>query len=66
LLVLAGLAFATRSATLTFLTALTAVAAHAWIVRVEEPRLAARFGEAYSAYLRHVPRWLPSSTRETH
>jgi protein-S-isoprenylcysteine O-methyltransferase Ste14 len=65
LLVLAGIAFATRSATLACVTALAAVAAHAWIVRVEEPRLTARFGEAYAAYLRHVPRWLPGSARAT-
>jgi len=63
LLALAGIAIATRSATLTFATALAAVAAHAWIIRVEEPRLAARFGDAYAAYLRHVPRWLPGPTR---
>ena len=63
LLVLAGIVFATRSATLAFLTALAAAAAHAWIVRVEEPRLAARFGEAYAAYLCYVPRWLPGPTR---
>ena len=35
------------------------VAAHVWVVRVEEPRLRARFGDAYAEYLRHVPRWLP-------
>lgn len=27
--------------------------------RVEEPRLAARFGEAWDEYRRHVPGWLP-------
>jgi len=35
-------------------------AAHAWIVLVEEPALTRRFGAAYEAYLRGVPRWWPS------
>lgn len=34
-------------------------AAHWWVVEVEEPELRRRFGDAYEAYLRHVPRWLP-------
>jgi protein-S-isoprenylcysteine O-methyltransferase Ste14 len=29
------------------------------VVRVEEPELAARFGAAYTEYLRRVPRWVP-------
>jgi len=33
--------------------------AHWWVVEVEEPELRRRFGAAYEAYLRHVPRWLP-------
>lgn len=37
-----------------------AAAAHAWIVLVEEPALTRRFGAAYEAYLRRVPRWWPS------
>ena len=59
----AGLALLARSPVLATTTALAAVASHAWIVRVEEPRLAARFGAAYAAYLRCVPRWLPRGAR---
>jgi protein-S-isoprenylcysteine O-methyltransferase Ste14 len=33
--------------------------AHWWVVHVEEPELRRRFGPAYEAYLRHVPRWIP-------
>lgn len=40
-------------------TVVLAAALHLWVVRVEEPRLRARFGSAYVAYLAHVPRWLP-------
>lgn len=32
---------------------------HWVVVRVEEPELRKRFGEAYEAYCRRVPRWLP-------
>lgn len=41
------------------LVAVAAAAAHVWVVRVEEPRLLARFGAAYRAYRDAVPRWLP-------
>jgi protein-S-isoprenylcysteine O-methyltransferase Ste14 len=33
------------------------------VTRVEEPRLGQRFGAAYRAYLRSVPRWIPRVTR---
>ena len=59
----AGFALLTRSPVLAVATALAAVASHAWIVRVEEPRLTARFGAAYAAYLRCVPRWVPRGAR---
>ena len=32
---------------------------HLFVVFVEEPGLARRFGESYESYLRSVPRWLP-------
>jgi protein-S-isoprenylcysteine O-methyltransferase Ste14 len=59
----AGLALLTRSPALAVAAALAAVASHAWIVRVEEPRLTERFGAAYAAYLRCVPRWVPRGAR---
>ena len=59
----AGLALLVRSPALGVATALAALASHAWIVRVEEPRLVARFGAAYAAYLRCVPRWVPRGAR---
>ena len=58
-LALAGLALAAGSLVLTGLVAGVAAAVHAWVVGVEEPRLRARFGAAYAAYLERVPRWLP-------
>jgi protein-S-isoprenylcysteine O-methyltransferase Ste14 len=62
-LLLAGLALATRSPWLTLLAVAAAATAHGWVVRVEEPRLRVRFGDAYAAYLDAVPRWLPSRRR---
>jgi protein-S-isoprenylcysteine O-methyltransferase Ste14 len=60
-----GVALATRSIALAAGVVITALAAHAWVVRIEEPRLALRFGDAYAAYLRCVPRWVPvGSTRD--
>lgn len=38
---------------------LLAVVYHALVVGVEEPKLAAAFGEAYHSYCDRVPRWLP-------
>jgi protein-S-isoprenylcysteine O-methyltransferase Ste14 len=32
---------------------------HLFVVYYEEPRLREKFGEAYAAYVRRVPRWLP-------
>jgi protein-S-isoprenylcysteine O-methyltransferase Ste14 len=58
----AGVALAGRSPSVAVGTLIAAAASHAWIVYVEEPRLTARFGSAYEAYLRCVPRWLPRST----
>lgn len=38
--------------------------AHLQVVRIEEPRLAQRFGQTYLDYKRRVPRWLPRRPRE--
>jgi len=59
-LALAGLALATSSPALAVVAALGFVVAHAWVVLIEEPRLSDRFGAAYAAYLRRVPRWWPA------
>jgi protein-S-isoprenylcysteine O-methyltransferase Ste14 len=55
----AGLALYVRSPALAVTVVLAALVSHAWIVGVEEPRLTTRFGAAYAAYLRCVPRWMP-------
>ena len=64
-LALAGAAVASGSAALALAAVGALVAAHLWIVRVEEPRLRVRFGRAYEAYLRAVPRWIPSARRSS-
>ena len=58
-LALAGIGLARGSILLAVLALVAAAGAHAWVVRVEEPRLSERFGAAYAAYLRKVPRWVP-------
>ena len=59
LLLLAGIAVATDSSGLGLLVLAGSIAVHVWVTRVEEPRLQARFGEAYREYLVRVPRWVP-------
>jgi len=59
IIALVGVALAMQSLALGLAAAGAAAAAHFWVVRVEEPRLRARFGEAYREYLGHVPRWMP-------
>jgi len=43
--------------------ALASALAHFLVIRVEEPELRQRFGEAYEHYCRRVPRWLPGPPR---
>ena len=38
--------------------ALVALGLHVWVCAIEEPRLVQRFGEAWGAYVRRVPRWM--------
>jgi protein-S-isoprenylcysteine O-methyltransferase Ste14 len=59
-LALAGVALATASWPLGALAVAVGIAAHAWVVRVEEPRLTELFGTAYVEYVRRVPRWIPA------
>ena len=59
---LGGMALAMVSWLLALTALAAALAAHAWVVRVEEPRLVARFGAAYAEYLRRVPRWVPRTS----
>ena len=65
LMTVAGLACAIRSPGLALATLLAFVCAHAWVVVVEEPALGTAFGDAYTAYRRYVPRWIPRRTRAT-
>lgn len=58
-LMLAGLAVACGSMWAAGIATAAALGLHVVVVRVEEPRMAARFGPAYAAYVRCVPRWLP-------
>jgi len=62
-LALAGAALAAASRTLALVALAAGAGAHLWVVRVEEPRLAARFGAAYGEYLQRVPRWVPRLKR---
>ena len=59
LLSLGGLAMATQVRGLAATTGLVAIGLQVWLLRVEEPRLRARFGDTYEAYLASVPRWIP-------
>ncbi len=38
--------------------------AHYQVTRVEEPRLAKRFGGSYEEYCKRVPRWIPRPPRD--
>jgi len=60
---LVGLALWRASGILLLLAGVAAWAAHWWVTRVEEPDLRRRFGAAYEAYLRAVPRWIPHRRR---
>ena len=62
-LALTGAALAAASWTLALVALVAGTGAHLWVVRLEEPRLGARFGAAYAEYLQRVPRWVPRLRR---
>lgn len=62
-LAMVGWALAAGSGRLSVAALLGAGAAHLWVVRVEEPRLHARFGAVYEEYCRRIPRWVPRVER---
>jgi protein-S-isoprenylcysteine O-methyltransferase Ste14 len=58
-LVLAGFGLLQRSASILLLSIAMLVAAHLFVVLVEEPGLRRRFGESYQAYRARTRRWIP-------
>lgn len=58
-LLLAGYGLLEGSASVVLLSLLLLLAAHIFVILVEEPGLERRFGESYLAYRRNVHRWLP-------
>ena len=40
------------------------LAVHSYVVFIEEPDLSRRFGNAYEAYRKETPRWVPSPPRQ--
>jgi protein-S-isoprenylcysteine O-methyltransferase Ste14 len=53
-----GLAFILRSPVLVTLYAFVIAAGSLYIRFIEEPKLVARFGDSYRAYMRSAPRWI--------
>jgi protein-S-isoprenylcysteine O-methyltransferase Ste14 len=64
-LVLAGFGLLQRSASILLLSLGMLVAAHLFVVLVEEPGLRDRFGESYEAYCEGTRRWIPRSPDRT-
>lgn len=59
--IVVGVALLTGSPVVGGYAVLLAVVYHGIVVRIEEPKLAAAFGDEYHAYRASVPRWLPPS-----
>jgi protein-S-isoprenylcysteine O-methyltransferase Ste14 len=59
LLVVAAWALLFRSSAVAWYGVAVALLVHSFVVLVEEPLLRRRFGAAYQAYRRAVPRWVP-------
>ena len=64
LLIVSGEAWLFGSVAVLLYAAVLAVSFHLLVVGYEEPRLRARFGEAYENYRRTVPRWIPRAPRD--
>ncbi len=64
LLIVSGEAWLFLSVDLLLYAAALAVAFHLLVIGYEEPRLRARFGEAYETYRCTVPRWIPRPPRD--
>lgn len=60
---LLGLGLARSSLGITLLAVIVALLAYVQVTRVEERRLAARFGDEYATYRARVPRWWPRRPR---
>jgi protein-S-isoprenylcysteine O-methyltransferase Ste14 len=54
-----GGGFSARSPSFLILGFIYLAAIHAYLVWIEEPNTARRFGRQYDLYMRRVPRWLP-------
>jgi protein-S-isoprenylcysteine O-methyltransferase Ste14 len=65
-LVVAAWALAFRSSAGLAYGVVVAVVCHLFVVGVEEPLLRRRFGAAYEAYYRAVPRWVPRPPHRPH
>ena len=63
LLVILSEALYFRSVWLLLYAGIVWLAAHTYVVLIEEPRLARRFGAAYEGYLKTTPRWIPRPPR---
>jgi len=63
LTVIIGQALWFRSSAVVMYAVVVALAFHARVVIVEEPRLTQMFGAAYADYRAYVPRWLPHLRR---
>lgn len=66
LLVIAGWAALSASGAVLGYGVVVTLVFHLFVVVVEEPLLRRQFGEAYDAYRRTVPRWVPGWGRITH
>jgi len=63
LLALSGYGLFARSPSVLGLAAAAFLLAHVFVLVVEEPSLARRFGESYAAYRRATNRWIPRMPR---